>query len=96
MATAHWLSEAVGFGADMRDRFAPSVRQRISLDETYRVALEQAQAGTDNGGEPRLVPATCPFVLDDLLSLDANVHTLVQKLGGASGVQRGSGNHPMP
>ena len=80
-ATAHWRSEVIGFRADMRDRFAPSMRQRISLDEIYRVALEQAQAGTDNSGEPRPVPETCPFVLDDLLSLDADVQTLVRKLG---------------
>lgn len=69
----------------MRDRFAPSMRQRISLEEIYRIALEQVQAGTDNSGKPRPMPATCPFMLDDFLSLDADVHTLMQKLGGASG-----------
>ena len=80
-AAAHWRSEVIGFRADMRDRFAPSMRQRISLDEIYRVALEQVQAITDNSGEPRLVPATCPFALDDFLSVDADVLMLVQKLG---------------
>ena len=84
-AAAHWRSEVIGFKADMRDRFAPSMRQRIGLDGICRVALEQVQAATDGSGEPRPVPATCPFVLDDFLSLDADVHTLVQKLGGASG-----------
>ena len=83
MAAAHWRSEVIGFRADMRDRFAPSMRQRISLDEIYRVAFEQVQAGTDDSGEPRPVPATCPFVLDDFLSLDADVRILVQKLGTA-------------
>ena len=85
MAAAHWRSEVIGFRADMRDRFAPSMRQRISLDEIYRVALEQVQAGTDDTGESRPVPAACPFALDDFLALDADVQTLVQKLGGASG-----------
>ncbi len=80
-AAAHWRSEVIGFRADMRDRFAPSMRQRISLDEVYRVALEQMQAGTDDSGEPRPVPAACPFALDDLLALNADVQTLVQKLG---------------
>ena len=81
MAAAHWHSEVIGFRADMRDRFAPSMRQRIGLDEIYGIALEQVQAATDDSGEPRPVPATCPFVLDDFLSLDADVRTLVQKLG---------------
>jgi len=81
MAAAHWRSEVIGLRADMRDRFAPSMRQRTRLDEIYRVALEQVQAGTDDTGEPRPVPVACPFALDDLLSSDADVHTLVQKLG---------------
>lgn len=81
MAAAHWRSEVIGFRADMRDRFAPSMRQRISLDEIYRAALEQVQVGTDDTGEPHPSPAACPFVLDDFLSLDSDVHTLVQKLG---------------
>ena len=80
MAAAHWRSEVIGLRADMRDRFAPSMRQRISLDEIYRAALEQVQAGTDDTGEPRPAPATCPFVLDDFLAFDADVQTLVQKL----------------
>ena len=80
MAAAHWRSEVIGFRADMRDCFAPSMRQRISLDETYRVALEQVQAATDDTGEPHPVPSACPFVLDDFLSLDADVHALVRKL----------------
>ena len=79
-AAAHWRSEVIGFRADMRDRLAPSMRQRISLDEIYRVALEQVQAGTDNSGEPRPMPATCPFVLDDFLFLGADIQILVRKL----------------
>lgn len=83
MAAAHWRSEVIGFRADLRDRFAPSMRQRISLDEVYRIALEQVQAGTDDGGEPRPAPATCPFVLDDFLASDTDVQTLVRRLGPA-------------
>ena len=82
-ATAHWRSEVIGFRADMRDRFAPSMRQRISLEEVYRVALERAQAGTDNSGKPRPAPAACRFVLDDFLSLDADAQTLMRKLGAS-------------
>lgn len=81
MAAAHWRSEVIGFRTDMRDRFAPSMRQRISLDEIYRAALEQVQVGTDDTNEPRPLPVACPFVLDDFLALNADVQTLVQKLG---------------
>ncbi len=81
MAVAHWRSEVIGLRADMRDRFAPSMRQRISFDEIYRVALEQVQAGTDDTGEPRPVPVACPFALDDFLAFDADVQTLVRKIG---------------
>jgi hypothetical protein len=82
-AAAHWRSEVIGFRADMRDRFAPSMRQRIICDESYQVALEQVLAGTDDSREPRPMPETCPFVLDDLLLLTADVQTLVQKLEAA-------------
>ncbi len=82
-AAAHWRSEVIGFRADMRDRFAPSMRQRIICDEIYEVALEQVQAATDDTGESRPTPETCPFVLDDLLSLAADIQTLLQKLGTA-------------
>ena len=83
MAAAHWRSEVIGFRADVRDRLAPPMRRRISLDETYGVALEQVQAETDDSGEPRPAPSTCPFVLDDLFSPGAGIQALVQKLAAA-------------
>lgn len=83
MAAAHWRSEVIGFRADVRDRLAPSMRRRISLDEIHRVALEQAQAETDDSGEPRPAPSACPFVLDDLLTSGAGIQALVQKLAAA-------------
>ena len=79
----HWREETGNFIDDAERRFAPSMRQHIDLDDLYRRALKQLRLATDDSGEPRPVPATCPFMLDDFLSLNADVHTLVQKLGTA-------------
>ena len=80
-AASHWREEVESFIDDAEECFAPSMRQHIDLDALYRRALKQFRSATDDSGEPRPVPATCPFVLDDFLSLDADVQALVQKLG---------------
>ncbi len=84
-AASHWQEEVESFIGDAEDCFAPSMRQHIDLDTLYRRALKQFWSATDDSGEPRPVPADCPFMLDDFLSLDADVQALVRKLGGASG-----------
>ena len=82
-AAGHWREETVGFLADAEHCFAPSMRQRIELDELYRKALRQLRAAADDTGEPRPLPQTCPFVLDDLLDPNAEVRALVLRVGGA-------------
>ncbi len=82
-AAAHWREEAGNFIDDAENCFTPSMRQHIDLDDLYRRALKQLRSATDDSGEPRPVPETCPFVLNDLLAAEANVQTLVQKLGAA-------------
>jgi len=81
MAAAHWPGEAVGFIADARDRFTPSMRQRIILTEVYRTALVQVRTEADNVGEPRPLPEACPFALDDLLGPNVDIRALVAKIG---------------
>ncbi len=80
-SASHWREEVESFIGDAEDCFAPSMRQHIDLDALYGRALKQSRSATDDSGEPRPVPAACLFVLDDFLSLDADVRTLVQKLG---------------
>ena len=80
---SHWREETGNLIDDAERRFAPSMRRHIDLDDLYRRALKQLRLATDDSGEPRPAPATCPFVLDDFLSLDTDVCTLVQKLGTA-------------
>ena len=71
LAAPHWRDEVGTFLADAEDRLTPSMRQRITLDELYAKALHMAQKATDASGKPRLLPGTCPFMLDELLAGDA-------------------------
>ena len=75
-AVEHWHSEVAGFLTDARDVFSPSMRQRIDLSELYADALYRAKIG----GRSRPSPEACPFVLDDLLAVRADVMGLVAKL----------------
>lgn len=79
-AVAHWRGETVGFLADVRARFAPSMRQRISLSKLYGIALRQVRLGADAGDPPRDFPETCPFTLDEVLTEDADIAALAAKL----------------
>lgn len=79
-AAAHWRGETVGFLADARDRFSPSMRHRIGLDDLYKTALNQIRAGRDDTCDPRSPPEACPFTLDELLARD--VAELIGKLDG--------------
>ena len=77
-AVEHWQGEVAGFLTDARDVFSPSMWQRIDLGELYADALYQAKVGDRDG--PRSAPEACPFVLDDLLAVRADVMGLVGKL----------------
>jgi hypothetical protein len=64
------------------DRFTPSMRQRIDLDELWRRA--QRQSGTKNGRCAAGLPA-CPFTLDDLLDPEADPAALAARIPTAPG-----------
>ena len=81
-AIGHWRSEAIGFLADARTRFAPSMRQRIDLAELYETALDQVQAMTDESGPHRPIPGRCPYALGDLLAKRPDVGGLASWLAG--------------
>ncbi len=50
--------------ADIADRFAPSMRQHISLDRLYDQAARLAAADRIDATEPLAWPHACPFTLD--------------------------------
>lgn len=67
-ATNHWRAEIRNWAADVRKSFAPSMRQKIDLDELWRDALDIApdRLADFSIALPEL-PATCPLPLDAFL-----------------------------
>ncbi|HET6240312.1 MAG TPA: DUF29 domain-containing protein [Acetobacteraceae bacterium] len=66
---ATWRADVVRFRADVADRFAPSMRQRIDIARIYRQAL-RALPETMDGQPPQPVPESCPLTLEELLAED--------------------------
>ncbi len=79
-AAPHWRGEVSGFLADARQRFAPSMRQRIELDAIFKTAFKQVRAEMNVASKRAALPGACPLSLDDLLDDDALVTELVGKL----------------
>ena len=66
----HWRAEARRFRIDATARFAPSMRQRLDLEKIYRRALRIIPETIDGQPPLKLLAATCPMTLDELLSED--------------------------
>ncbi len=75
----HWRDEAGTFLDDAEQRFTPSMRQRIDLDELYAKALRRARVVLADSNVPsRTLPEVCPFLMSELLG--GNVGDLVVRL----------------
>ena len=81
-AAGHWRGEALAFLDDARSYFSPSMRQRINIDAEYAKALRQVQASTDDSGDPRPLPAVCPFTLNGLIIAEPHIAELETRLAG--------------
>ena len=81
-AAGHWRGEALAFLDDARSYFSPSMRQHISVDAEYARALRQVRASTDNSGDPRPLPAVCPFTLDGFIIAEPDIAELEARLAG--------------
>jgi hypothetical protein len=79
-AAAHWRGEAVGFLADARDRFSPSMRHRIEIADLYRAASDQVRAEATAPHEAPPLSAACPLTLDDLLAPRPDPVAILAKL----------------
>jgi hypothetical protein len=79
-AAAHWRGETVGFLADARRAFSPSMRQRLDVPGLYRDALRQLCAEAGMAEPPARIAEHCPFEVDDLLAADGDVAALAGKL----------------
>ena len=69
--------------SDARDRFAPSMRQRLDLDGLYDVALRAVRDDGIDGRDAGPLADACPFTLDDLVLGSADVDALLAELGSS-------------
>ena len=83
-AVNHWLGEIVGFHDELIGHYAPSMRQRISLDAIWRGAREQSMITYKGAQEPIIVglPQPCPFSLDELVADKIETAALLERLRG--------------
>ncbi len=73
MSELHWRTELVAFLADASGRYAPSMRQRIDVEELYtRSSRGVIQIAAARGLVP-VLPGQCPWTLEQLLEGDACV-----------------------
>jgi hypothetical protein len=81
----HWRSEIAAFHSDMTGRYAPSMRQRIDIDELWRSAREQSMLAYEGAQQDRVaaLPVDSVFALDDLLGERIDSLALVQRLASA-------------
>jgi len=76
----HWRGEALNFRQSARNRYLPSMRQRVEarLDREWQGAVRIAEAKL--GRELPHLPNACPFALDELLDEDAELTPLLAPL----------------
>jgi hypothetical protein len=81
-AARHWRGEIFRFHANMKRRYAPSMRQRIDLDALWREAREQLLLAEQDAEHPSVaqLPSAPPFTLDDLLGERIDSAGLVARL----------------
>lgn len=80
VARSRWASEARTFLNDTRDRFTPSIRQRIDLADLYADGQFRVIARDDEFGTAQPMPNACPFALNDLLVRHPDVTALLARL----------------
>ena len=78
-ATKHWLIELVGFLAEMKRRYAPSMRQRIDIDEIWWIARKLTVLERSEEDEASM-PEVSPFQLEELLGDDPPMAALAARL----------------
>jgi hypothetical protein len=87
-AARHWQIELLGFHRQIKRRYSPSMRQRIDMDDIWRLPREQARLAYE--GTPRQqaaadLPVHCPLGLDVLLAEEIDSLALVERLRQAAG-----------
>ena len=80
----HWRGETVNHQQQARKAFTPGMRQHIDIADVWADALQIANAGLRDFGEPQIDPApACPFQLDDLLDRAFDADAALVRVKGA-------------
>jgi len=78
-----WRAQAIRFRGDAAEQLAPSMRQKIDVDQLHRRVL-RAVSETSDGLMPLQLLATCQVTLDELLSERAGLRA--SSVGSAAAV----------
>lgn len=83
-ALPHWRTETTIFHADLVQRYTPSMRRRLDLEQSWRLALRVVRAalrehGRDIGAD---MLVGCPFQLEDLVTEDFDFDRAIAWLVG--------------
>jgi hypothetical protein len=77
----HWRSECVEFHDRLMDAYRPSMRDRIDMASLWRRTRRKVIASFADHGEPKpVLPAACPFALDELIDPELDIERLVARL----------------
>ncbi len=80
----HWRGETVNHQRQALRTFTPGMRQHLALSDVWADALQLANAGLRDFGEPAIDPSpACPFQLDDLLDRDFDSEAALIRVKGA-------------
>ena len=86
----HWRSEAVTALAGAARRYAPSMGQRIDLDEIWTVAVIAARNKlAADGGPASPLPEDCPYAIEDLVQRLPDLDALLARLVAGSAAPAG-------
>src|SRR5262245_23156349 len=78
----HWRGEIVGFHANAKRRYSPSMRRRIDVNALWRSAREQSLLAYEGMQHERVAALSTetPFAIDELLADKIDVVGLADRL----------------
>jgi len=85
-AVRHWRGEIVAFHSEIRRRYAPSMRQRIDLEDLWQSAREQLWLSYEREHQQAVLrlPERCPYRLESVLAERIDSDALVADLRRAA------------
>jgi hypothetical protein len=94
-AAPEWRAEIIEFHCRIKDRYAPSMRQRIDMDDLWRSAhyqLTLAYGRTPAERDLVRLPRACPFAIDDMITDEIDSSALIERVQASNALSRESGS----